>query len=104
VLKDLRPYFKLMNEEADRNNMEGRLIERVAQMEGMEGEESPDDPYMLNQHINTNPQNYQKKVTSLKVLRWRFVQHKINRLLGVYTDYDKDKKMDLVNRIYSVFL
>ena len=63
--------------------MEARLLERVGQMEGMEDEESPPDPHAFNQHIS--PDKYQdKRIISMKILRWRFVQHKINRLLGVY--------------------
>ena len=79
-------------------------MERVGQMEGLEGEDSPPDPHAINQHINPQHLAYNKKVISMKVLRWRFVQHKINRLLGVYQDYDNEKKLDLSNRIYSVFL
>lgn len=41
---------------------------------------------------------------SLKVLRWKFVQHKISRALGMYSVMEDNEKLDLVNRIYSCFL
>ena len=43
-------------------------------------------------------------MVSLRVLRWKFVQHKISRALGLYTSMEDHEKLDLVNRIYSCFL
>ena len=40
----------------------------------------------------------------MKVLRWKFVQHKLSRALGLYTVMEDNEKLDLVNRIYSCFL
>ena len=40
----------------------------------------------------------------MKVLRWKFVQHKLSRALGLYTIMEDNEKLDLVNRIYSCFL
>ena len=40
----------------------------------------------------------------MKVLRWKFVQHKLSRALGLYTTMEDNDKLDLVNRIYSCFL
>lgn len=47
---------------------------------------------------------FSKQVASLKVLRWKFVQHKISRQLGIYSHMEDHEKIDLVNRIYSCFL
>lgn len=49
-------------------------------------------------------QDYNKVLVSLKVLRWKFVQHKISRALGLYSHLDDTEKIDLVNRIWSCFL
>ena len=45
-------------------------------------------------------------IASLKVLRWKFVQHKMNRALGLYSSsaVEDHEKLDLVNRVYSCFL
>lgn len=74
-------------------------------MENMEQEDTPTDPDAFNQHLNPGASQYAaRKVISMKVLRWKFVQHKLNRVLGVYNDYEQERKLDLVNRIFSVFL
>ena len=43
-------------------------------------------------------------VVSLKILRWKFVQHKICRKLGAYNVMEENLKLDLANRIFSCFL
>jgi hypothetical protein len=40
----------------------------------------------------------------MKVLRYSFVYHKFMRLLGCYDKLDSGERMDLVNKIYSIFL
>lgn len=75
----------------------------------MEGEPptlvKADGSAALGSHLNqTIEQDFTKSVVSLKVLRWKFVQHKICRCLGLYTHVDDTEKLDLVNRIYSCFL
>ena len=40
----------------------------------------------------------------MKVLRWKFVQHKVSRALGMYTYLEDHEKIDLVNRMYGCFL
>ena len=61
---------------------------------------------IINSHLNQNAeQEFSRKLASLKVLRWKFVQHKVSRVLGVYSEItDVNDKLDLVNRIYSCFL
>ena len=43
-------------------------------------------------------------IASLKVLRWKFIQHKINRAVGIYSHMEDQEKLDLSNRVYSCFL
>ena len=75
----------------------------------MEGEPptlvKADGAAAIGSHLNqTVEQDFNKTVVSLKVLRWKFVQHKVSRSLGLYTHMEDNEKMDLVNRIWSCFL
>ena len=59
----------------------------------------------IGSHLNqTVEQDFQKVVVSLKVLRWKFVVHKMSRALGLYSHYEDNEKLDLVNRIFSCFM
>ena len=59
----------------------------------------------IGSHLNqTIEQDFSKILVSLKVLRMKFVQHKVSRALGLYTNMDEHEKLDLVNRIWSCFL
>ena len=59
----------------------------------------------IGSHLNqTVEQDFTKVVVSLKVLRWKFVQHKVSRALGLYTTLEDNEKLDLVNRIFSCFM
>ena len=41
---------------------------------------------------------------SLRILRWRFVSYKVNRILGVDTLKSDDDKLALVNQLFGCFL
>ena len=59
----------------------------------------------IGSHLNqTVEQEFHKIVISLKVLRWKMVQHKVSRALGMYTNMEENEKLDLVNRIWGCFL
>jgi len=109
VLEDLRPYLLLLNNTEDVNTICEMFKERVKQAETSEEEPAtilnPDGKYAMNSHLNqTVEQDLNKCVVSLKVLRWKFVQHKISRALGLYGTMEDNEKLDLVNRIFSCFL
>ena len=86
-----------------------RFRERIQQMEVQEGEPQTvtkaDGNAAIGSHLNqTMEQDFTKQVVSLKVLRWKFVQHKLSRALGMYTHMEDHEKIDLVNRMYGCFL
>ena len=90
VVVDLRPYLKLLNADQDVDQMKERLMDRVQQHEEMENE--VDGHAKLSAPI------------SLRVLRWRFVLYKVNRILGVNSLNSDDDKLDLVNKLFGCFL
>ena len=94
VVEDLRPYLKLLNADQDIEQMKERLMDRVSQHEEMENEteQAPGKAKMTTAPI------------SLRVIRWRFVSYKINRILGVNTLNSEEEKIYLVNKLFSCFL
>ena len=44
------------------------------------------------------------KLVSLRVLRWRFIKYKMDRMLGVNQVITQDAKFKLVNTLFSCFL
>ena len=109
VLEDLKPYLLLLNNGDDVQYMKEMFKEKVKQAEISEEEPvtqlKPDGNYIMNSHLTqTVQEDLHKTVVSLKVLRWKFVQHKICRALGIYGQMEDNEKLDLVNRIWSAFL
>ena len=109
VLEDLRPYLKLLNNTDDVTSVRDRFRERISAAETQEGEPATvtkaDGNAAIGSHLNqTVEQDFAKGVVSLKVLRWKFVQHKVSRALGMYTHVEDHEKIDLVNRMYGCFL
>ena len=70
--------------------MKERLMDRVQQHEEMENEQNEKAP-------KTAP-------ISLRILRWRFVLYKVNRILGVNSVASDEDKLDLVNKLFACFL
>ena len=90
VLEDLEPYLKLLNQAEDVNAVKERFRDRIHQIESMAGEPltmtKADGSPAIGSHLNqTVEQEFRKVVVSLKVLRWKMVQHKVSRALGMYT-------------------
>ena len=109
VLEDLKPYLKLLNQTDDVIHMRDRFRERISAAETQEGEPQTitkaDGNAAIGSHLNqTLEQDLTKSVVSLKVLRWKFVQHKVSRALGMYSHVEDHEKIDLVNRMYGCFL
>lgn len=107
VLEDLTPYFKLLNDREDVAMVKDRFRDRLADAESTEGEPptrtKQDGSYAIGSHLAAQD-DFDKRVVSLKALRWKFVQHKVSRALGLYTNIDDHEKLDLVNRIWGCFL
>lgn len=87
VVQDLLPYMKLFNDKDDVETIRKRLFDRVNQVENMEGEKESSNE--VGNHLK-DQYDGARAVISLKVLRWRFVQHKVNRVLGVYSKMGND--------------
>ena len=109
VLEDLRPYLYLLNNNEDVINVRDMFRDRVKQAEQMEDEPlsllRADGNYAMGSHTyQPGEHEFHRSVVSLKVLRWKFVQHKVSRALGLYGPLEEAEKLDLVNRIYSCFL
>jgi hypothetical protein len=43
-------------------------------------------------------------LTPMKLLRYNYVYYKIMRLLGAYNKLDDGERLELVNKIFSIFL
>jgi len=109
VLDDTKAYLMLLNGQDDVMNVRERFRDRIGQAELSEGEPptilKADGNNAIGSHLNqTVEQDFARVVVSLKVLRWKFVQHKVSRALGMYSHMEDHEKIDLVNRIYSCFL
>ena len=107
ILEDLSQYLVLLDRDVDVPTIRERFKDRIAQAENQEGEEPAttlaDGRLAVGSHL-APPDDFEKRVVSLKVLRWKFVQHKVSRALGLYTDMEDGEKLDLVNRIWGCFL
>ena len=108
VQDDIKHYLELMMED-DAKAIQVRLRTRVEEVEEKSGEEltlvKADGNPAIASHLNqTVEQDFNKVVITLETLRWKFVQHKVCRTIGLYGEMENMEKIDLVNRIWSVFL
>lgn len=107
---DLKPYLSLLNDRDDVITMRDMFRHKVLQTENQEEEPNTrvkaDGNYAIKSHYRTQheAEQQEKFVVSLKVLRWKFLQHKFMRTLGQYSHMEDHEKCDLVNRIFSCFL
>lgn len=110
VLMDLKPYLSLLNDRDDVITMRDMFRQKVLQTENQEDEPNmrvkADGNYAIKSHYRTQQEAEQQEkfVVSLKVLRWKFLQHKFMRTLGQYSHMEDNEKCDLVNRIFGCFL
>ena len=78
VLEDLKPYLKLLNTQEDVEEMVDRMKSRLEQVEEMENEEDE----IVDEEFDEPDEEERMKLVSIRVLRWRFIKFKLERLLG----------------------
>jgi hypothetical protein len=98
VVRDLSDYVTLLNHPADTQVIKNRLGDRIKQAESQVVEIKPQKSY------SNDPNQQMHVLTSMKVLRYSYVYHKMMRLIGIYNQIDETERLKTVNKIVSIFL
>ena len=85
VVEDVLPYLKLFSND-DAVNLREKIRMRVDAVEGTVS--------LSNQH----------KLPDIKVVRWKAIQYKLNKLLGGYSGIGPQEKLNLANQMFVTFV
>ena len=81
--------------------MLAKISSRVEQVEEMENEQ---DALVVDDEFDEPDEEERMKLVSLRVLRWRMLKFKLDRMMGVNTIMPLDNKFKLVNNLFACFL
>ena len=98
VVSDLRNYVKLLSYPTDANAIRQRIQDRIRMAEQAEPEVKKQTTF------SNDPSQQVHVLTPMKLLRYNYVYYKMMRLLGAYNKLDDGERLDLVNKIFTVFL
>ena len=59
---------------------------------------------MVDDEFDEPDEEERMKLVSLRVLRWRMLKYKLDRMMGVNTIMPLDNKFKLVNNLFACFL
>lgn len=98
VVRDVKDFVKLLDHPMDTAAVKTRLGDRIKQAESQVVEIKKPSGY------SNDPSNTMYVLTSMKVLRYSYVYHKMMRLIGVYDHLEETERFRIVNRIVATFI
>lgn len=101
MLSDLAPCLRLLQAEEDVAEMIEKTKGKLEQVEEIENEQ---DELVVDDEFDEPDEEERMKLVSLRVLRWRMLKYKLDRMMGVNTIMPLDNKFKLVNNLFACFL
>ena len=81
------------------------MIEKTkGKLEQVEEIENEQDELVVDDEFDEPDEEERMKLVSLRVLRWRMLKYKLDRMMGVNTIMPLDNKFKLVNNLFACFL
>ena len=100
MLSDLAPCLRLITAQEDVNEMLAKINSRVEHVQEMENEQDG----QVDEEFDEADEEERMKLVSLRVLRWRILKFKLDRMMGVNAIMPIDNKFKLVNNLFACFL
>ena len=81
------------------------MLEKMkGKLEQIEEIENEQDELVVDEEFDEPDEEERMKLVSLRVLRWRMLKYKLDRMMGVNTIMPLDNKFKLVNSLFACFL
>jgi len=100
VIKDLKPFIQLIKTLDDAKELKNRVQDKISLLEDADNdhETTPDEDFDIPE------EDSRMKRVSLDVIRWKFINHKLERCLGTNNYITQENKFKLVNTLFGFFL